>query len=170
MANHRKLTASKDQLENMYCKQGMYLRQIAEHYGVHIDTVYENFLRLGIQTRSRGQRNKERTGHTIGSMYKTVEGYMLRSTSRGRVYEHRRLMEDALGRTLNTDEHVHHINGIKDDNRLENLQVLSRKDHWAITVKEQIRKYCDLKVENKILRNKIGVLEVELFKLRKNTI
>ena len=43
--------------------------------------------------------------------------------------EHRYLMECSLGRKLNRDEHVHHINGDGKDNRLENLVVLSASEH-----------------------------------------
>lgn len=45
------------------------------------------------------------------------------------VLEHRVIMENHLGRLLNEDEVVHHINGDKKDNRLDNLEVLSRKEH-----------------------------------------
>lgn len=61
-----------------------------------------------------------------------MKGYRWIYAPDGReMLEHRWIMEQYLGRKLDTDETVHHINGIKTDNRLENLEVVDRAKHTS---------------------------------------
>jgi hypothetical protein len=51
------------------------------------------------------------------------------AVSGGRIREHRYIVEKDLGRYLTQAEEVHHINQNKQDNRIENLMVLSKREH-----------------------------------------
>lgn len=48
------------------------------------------------------------------------------SQRRGNILEHSLVMSEILGRPLEAHENVHHINGVRDDNRPENLELWSR--------------------------------------------
>lgn len=55
--------------------------------------------------------------------YTDKGGYVHLNTPNGFRAEHRLVMEQKLGRALVKGESVHHINGIRDDNRPDNLEL-----------------------------------------------
>lgn len=54
--------------------------------------------------------------------------------------QHVVIMEQHIGRRLRNGEVVHHINGIKTDNRIENLRLMTNKEHGRLHARERISK------------------------------
>lgn len=70
------------------------------------------------------------------------------SNYNGYVLLHRAIVENYLGRVLDTNEVVHHKNGNKKDNRTENLQVMTNEEHVKLHNSEIGRQFVTLKCPN----------------------
>lgn len=74
--------------------------------------------------------NKEKA-RPIGSTRINANGYVLEKTAGGWIQQHRIVMEKYLARKISTGELVHHIDGNKLNNQINNLRIEEWGDHTA---------------------------------------
>lgn len=105
-----------------------------------------------------GGRNKTSCGYIKVLVTKDNLFYPM-ADKKGYVPEHRFLIAQQLNRCLLKSEYVHHKNGVRDDNRIENLQLLSRADHEIYT---KLCMECSLRKEIRLLRWEMRELTKQL--------
>ena len=129
-------------------QSGMSQVEVAAVLGTSQKVIFNTLKRNGIKSRVAAKRNqyKENNHMWKGGRIVDESGYVLikkdhprACSAGGYVMEHILIMENHLGRKLNwhgaghpKSEIVHHINGNKKDNRIENLMLVNFVDHMKI--------------------------------------
>jgi len=86
--------------------------------------------------------------------------------------EHIVIMEHSIGRKLNKNEIVHHINGNKTDNRIVNLQLMTKGEHITLHnfAREYKHKADDETIQNLYAEEYSGRQIASILKIGKSTV
>lgn len=174
---------SPEKVRQLYIEKSLSTTQIAKLYGCAPSAAFQSLKRNNIPTRSNSEGIKlayatGRMKHQNwkGGRRRKVEGGYIRILAHGHhrvnrdgyVLEHIMIWEKTHGKELPEGWVIHHINGIKDDNRPRNLLALPRGKHHnqlvAQALKERIR---ELEVDVKLLEKALDSAQL-IFRVTEN--
>jgi len=165
----------KKELEALYWNKQLNTEEIAKIKGVNPSTIRGAITHLGIKKRTLSEVHKLMCSkgktphlppHFVGEKHpnwkggrRKVRGYVLilipdhQRANKGYVFEHIVVWEKAHGKPVPKNHHIHHLNGVRDDNRPENLVVVSKFKHPPFTFR-------------RLLQNRIRELEQKILDLK----
>lgn len=144
------------------CKSTRWIRYQNFKKGIHL--LCRSCAKYGDRNKNwNGGRSISPNGYILTWLPKDSPFCPMISEKRGRILEHRLIMAQHLNRCLSEAEIVHHINGIRNDNRIENLELISNKGkHNTHNDKQTLELIREIKKLNKIIANQKR--EIELYK------
>ena len=136
----------KEWLKIQYVDKGRSSNDIAREVGSSSGNITDHLKTMGIERRTvkaalslafpEGRKGKLNPSWKDGTTKVVQSGYIYQyapdhpnTTKKGYVMQHRLIAESIIGRYLNTDEIVHHVDGDKSNNAPTNLEVLTRSEH-----------------------------------------
>ncbi len=154
---------TEEYLQLEYVSKARSLSEIAKDKGVSYTSVHQAMVKFNIPRRHKGSAPREKhpswKGGRVGDSYgyiqiKNREHY--RANNQGYVREHLLVWEEYHHKKLPKGWLIHHLNGIKDDNRPQNLVAMKIGGHVHQTepFKKRIR---ELEIENCQLRRSLEV-------------
>jgi len=157
---NRKVNITSEELYKLYWNDHLSTEEIAEMFQVTSPTIWQLMKRAEIPCRTmsesiklasdkgRWQQNQRKGSehpNWKGGRQINSSGYVLvyapnhhraykygKGKTCGYTLEHILVWEEYHQKTLPESWHIHHLNGIKTDNRPENLQALPRKSHYQL--------------------------------------
>jgi hypothetical protein len=130
-----------EQIRSLYHGTDMTIAEVADEMETSAATLYRRMEKFGITRKKSGVSAEVRKRPPKLSL--DNQGYEVfvshTDGEQDRLLHHRLLAVAEFGFDLVADNHVHHQNGIKWDNRPGNLEVLQQNDHLSLHAEEQRR-------------------------------
>lgn len=153
-----------DLVRQLYCEDKLSLIAIANQLGCSDKVVRKHLVTMDIPIRNRSDSAIESCKHQgrhleVGTKRLAFDGYIEikmpthpKAKSNGFVAEHILIWEKVHNRPLPVGWVIHHLNGIKNDNRPRNLEGMPKGEHHSKLLDQSLKKRIrELEVEVKLL-------------------
>lgn len=172
---HHRVLMNNDELKKLYLEDEYSSLMLAKKYNCHHATITKRLKKIGVSVRTCSEAGKiaiakgrrfligEKNPRWTGGRHKTAGGYIkiyqpnhprARGLGDNYVKEHIIIWEKANKKLLPKDWIIHHLNGVKDDNRPGNLIAIPKVKHHVELVNQALKKRIyDLEEKIKRIKN-----------------